>query len=143
MHRSLILSMTIVLFAGAVVLCFDEKEAMTKLMEAAETCVKEVGASDSDLQELVKKQPASTYEGKCLRACVMTKFGLLNASGKLDTEAGHEKAKQYTGNDPAKLKLALEIGDTCAALQVPEDHCEAAETYGACFKSEATKRGLM
>ncbi|XP_034670237.1 general odorant-binding protein 28a [Drosophila subobscura] len=137
-------SLLVVVLLGAVLVRgFDEKEAMAKMMESAEACLGEVGAKDTDLQDLVKKQPATTYEGKCLRACVMKKFGLLDGNGKLDTAAGHEKAKQYTGNDPAKLKIAMEIGDICAAITVPDDHCEAAEAYGACFKSEAVKHGLM
>ncbi|XP_033151085.1 general odorant-binding protein 28a [Drosophila mauritiana] len=143
MQSTPIILVAIVLLGAALVRAFDEKEAMAKLMETAEGCIPEVGASDADLQEMVKKQPASTYAGKCLRACVMKSFGVLGADGKLDTEAGREKAKQYTGNDPAKLKIALEIGDTCAALTVPDDHCEAAEAYGACFKSEAKKHGLF
>ncbi|XP_017077549.1 general odorant-binding protein 28a [Drosophila eugracilis] len=142
MHCSPIILVAVVLCAS-LVRGFDEKAAMEKFLESAEACMPEVGASDADLQEIVKKQPASSYAGKCLRACVMKNFGLIDANGKLDTNAGREKAKQYTGNDPAKLKLALEIGDTCAAISVPDDHCEAAETYGACFKSEAIKHGLM
>ncbi|XP_020809323.1 general odorant-binding protein 28a-like [Drosophila serrata] len=144
MQRLPIIFLAVLLLSVAILVRgFDEKEAMAKLMESAESCLGQVGAAQSDLQDLVKKQPASTYQGKCLRACVMKSFGLLDSSGKLDIEAGHEKAKQYTGDDPTKLKIALEIGDTCAAISVPEDHCEAAEAYGICFKSEATKHGLM
>ncbi|KAH8245678.1 general odorant-binding protein 28a [Drosophila bipectinata] len=143
MQRSWMLFVSMVLLCASSVRGFDEKDAMAKMMETSEACVGKVGANDVDLQELIKKQPASTYEGKCLRACVMKSFGLLSESGKLDTGAAHEKAKQYTGNDPAKLKLSLEIGDTCAAISVPEDHCEAAEAYGTCFKGEAIKHGLM
>ncbi|KAL7739267.1 hypothetical protein ACLKA6_008735 [Drosophila palustris] len=133
----------IALLGAALVRAFDEKAALAKFMEYAEPCKAEAGASDSDLDEAIKHLPSSTYEGKCMRACVMKKFNLLDANGKLDTNAGHEKAKQYTGNDPAKLKIALEIGDMCAAINVPDDHCEAAEAYGNCFKTEAKKHGLM
>ncbi|XP_043641299.1 general odorant-binding protein 28a [Drosophila teissieri] len=143
MQSTPIILVAIVLLGAALVRAFDEKEALAKLMETAEACIAEVGASDADLQDLIKKQPASTYAGKCLRACVMKNFGLLDANGKVDTDAAREKAKQYTGNDPAKLKLALEIGDTCSVITVPDDHCEAAEAYGACFKTEAKKHGLM
>lgn len=143
MQSTPIILVAIVLLGAALVRAFDEKEALAKLMESAESCMPEVGATDADLQEMVKKQPASTYAGKCLRACVMKNIGILGANGKLDTEAGHEKAKQYTGNDPAKLKIALEIGDTCAAITVPDDHCEAAEAYGTCFRGEAKKHGLL
>ncbi|EDW76226.1 Odorant-binding protein 28a [Drosophila willistoni] len=142
MKSALVIAIAI-LGAAILVSAFDEKEAMVKFMEFAEACVGEVGAKDSDLQEIVKKQPASTYEGKCLRACVMKKVGVLGANGKLDVEAGHAKAKQYTGNDPSKIKIAMEIGETCAAISVSDDHCEAAETYGHCFKTEAEKHGLM
>lgn len=131
------------LLGAALVLAFDEKVAIAKFMEFAKPCKAEVGASDSDMEEATKHLPASTYEGKCMRSCVMKKFNLMDANGKLDTNAGHEKAKQYTGNDPAKLKVALEIGDICAAINVPADHCEAAEAYGKCFRSEAERRGLM
>ncbi|XP_016989277.1 general odorant-binding protein 28a [Drosophila rhopaloa] len=132
-----------ILLASALVQGLDEKAALAKLMEAAEGCMPEVGAGDDDLQEVIKKQPASSYAGKCLRACVMKKFGLIDANGKMDLEAGKERAKECIGNDPAKLKIAIEIGEICAAIAVPDDHCEAAETYGACFKSEAIKHGLM
>nr|XP_016939856.1 general odorant-binding protein 28a [Drosophila suzukii] len=143
MHCSTFILVAVTLLGATLVRGFDEKEALAQIMKSAEACMAEVDAGDSDVQELVKRQPASTYAGKCLRACVMKNFGLIGADGKLDTDAAHEKAKQYTGNDPAKLKLALEIGDTCAAISVPDDHCEAAESYGACFKGEATKHGLM
>lgn len=137
-------SVAIVALLGAVLVRgFDEKAAVAKFMELAESCKAETGASDADMQGTIKHQPASTYEAKCLRACIMKKFNLMDANGKLDTDAAHEKAKQYTGNDPSKLKMALEIGDICAALSVPDDHCEAAETYGHCFHTEAEKRGLM
>ncbi|XP_052851891.1 general odorant-binding protein 28a [Drosophila gunungcola] len=132
-----------ILLAIGLVHGFDEKEVMAKFMESAEACMPEVGATDADMQEVAKRMPASTYAGKCLRACVMKKCGVMDANGKMDKAAGQEKAKQYTGNDPAKLKMAMEIADTCSAISVPDDHCEAAESYGACFKSEATKHGLV
>ncbi|XP_034472061.1 general odorant-binding protein 28a [Drosophila innubila] len=143
MQRFVYSVVMIALLGAALVRAFDEKAALAKFMEYAEPCKVEVGASDSDMDEAMKHLPASTYEGKCMRSCVMKKFNLMDANGKLDTNAGHEKAKQYTGNDPAKLKIALEIGDICAAITVPDDHCEAAEAYGKCFKSEAQTRGLM
>lgn len=142
--QRIVYSVAIVALLGAVLVRgFDEQAALAKFMELGELCKGETGASDADMQDAIKRLPASTYEGKCLRACVMKKLNLLDANGKLDTEAGHEKAKQYTGNDPSKLKLALEIGDICAALSVPDDHCEAADVYGKCFHTEAKKRGLM
>ncbi|XP_034100866.1 general odorant-binding protein 28a [Drosophila albomicans] len=143
MQRFVLNIALIALLGAALVRAFDEKAAAAKFMEFAETCKGEVGATDADIEESVKRQPASTYEAKCLRACVMKKFKLMDANGKVDKVAGQEKAKKYTGNDPAKLKLAMEIGDICAALEVPDDHCEAAEVYGHCFMTEAQKRGLM
>ncbi|XP_064554070.1 general odorant-binding protein 28a [Drosophila montana] len=143
MQRFVISVALVALLGAALTKAFDEKAAMAKFLETAELCKGEVGASDADVQSAMKHEPAATYESKCLRACVMKKFNVLGENGKLDTEAGREKAKQYTGNDPAKLKLALEIGDTCAAISVPEDHCEAAEAYSMCFKTEAKQRGLM
>ncbi|XP_023159843.2 general odorant-binding protein 28a [Drosophila hydei] len=133
----------VALLGAALIGAFDDKEAMAKFVETAERCKGEVGASDADVQSAMKHEPAGTYEGKCLRACVMKNFKVLNDNGKLDTEAGREKAKQYTGSDPSKLKLALEIGDICSAIAVPDDHCEAAEKYSMCFKTEAKKHGLV
>ncbi|ALC40392.1 Pbprp5 [Drosophila busckii] len=133
----------VALLGAALVRAFDEKDALAKFMEYAEPCKTEVGANANDVEEAVKHVPASTKEGRCLRACIMKKFGLMNSNGKLDTDAGHEKAKQYTGNDPAKLAIALEIGDICAAIPVPDDHCEAAEAYGKCFMTEAKNHGLV
>ncbi|XP_017858543.1 PREDICTED: general odorant-binding protein 28a [Drosophila arizonae] len=133
----------VALLGAALIAAFDEKEALAKFIEKAEQCKDEVGASDAEVQTIVKHEAASTYEGKCLRACIMKSFHVLGENGKLDVEAGREKAKQYTGSDPAKLEMALEIGDICAAIPVPDDHCEAAEKYSLCFKEEAHKRGLI
>ncbi|EDW02954.1 general odorant-binding protein 28a [Drosophila grimshawi] len=141
--QRLVYSLVIVALLGAaLVRAFDEKAAMAKFMEAGEKCKGEVGASDGDMENAIKHEPSTTHEGKCLRACVMKSFHIMDDNGKLDVDAGREKAKQYTGDNPEKLKLAIEIGDICAALTVPADHCDAAEAYSMCFSTEAKKRGL-
>ncbi|XP_037731150.1 general odorant-binding protein 28a-like [Drosophila subpulchrella] len=108
--------------------CGNYSLGTTLVLDEKENPMTEVNAADADMQKLIKKQPTATYAGNCLRAGVMKSFGLLGANGNLDAEAGLEKAKQYTGNDPVKFKLALEIGDTCVG------------SYGACSTGEV-KRG--
>lgn len=90
------------------------------LMEKAEGCKKITGASDVDLQNMFKPVPATTASAKCLRACIMKEFDIMNQNGTLN----HAAAVDYP---------------VCFKLVVSDNHCEAAEEYNSCFLRESKK----
>ncbi|XP_037808796.1 general odorant-binding protein 28a-like [Lucilia sericata] len=129
-------------FGAVVVSGFDKAEAMIKFMTNLEECKEEVGAQDSDFEEMVAKKPASTMEGKCLRSCIMKKCGVMDGNGKFDKDAAIAKAEQMTDGAEDKMKIAHEIIDACSGIEVSDDECEAAEQYGECFQKEIEAHGI-
>ncbi|XP_061397303.1 general odorant-binding protein 28a-like [Musca vetustissima] len=137
-------ALAVMCFVAAVVVRgeFDKAQAIEKLKSAAEECKSEVGATDADIEELVGRKPASTMEGKCLRACLMKKFEVMDASGKFATEVALKHAEKVTDGNADKMKVASEIINACANIEVSSDHCQAAEDYGKCFKQQANAHGI-
>ncbi|XP_005188786.1 general odorant-binding protein 28a-like [Musca domestica] len=121
---------------------FDRQAAHEKLKMKAGECKTEVGATDADIEELVGRKPASTMEGKCLRACLMKKFEVMDASGKFVTDVALKHAEKVTDGAADKMKVASEIINACAGIEVSSDHCQAAEDYGKCFKQQASAHGI-
>ncbi|XP_058974433.1 general odorant-binding protein 28a-like [Musca domestica] len=121
---------------------FDKTAAREKLKTKAAECKTEVGATDADIEELVGKKPASTMEGKCLRACLMKKFEVMNDSGKFVSDVALKHAEKVTNGAADKMKVATEIINACAGIEVSSDHCQAAEDYGKCFKQQANAHGI-
>ncbi|XP_061388772.1 general odorant-binding protein 28a-like [Musca vetustissima] len=121
---------------------FDKQQAIGKLKTKGQECKIEVGATDADIEELVGRNPASTIEGKCLRACLMKKFEVMDASGKFAAEVALKHAEKVTDGNADKMKVASEIINACANIEVSSDHCQAAEEYGKCFKQHANAHGI-
>ncbi|XP_075157290.1 general odorant-binding protein 28a-like [Haematobia irritans] len=121
---------------------FDKKEAVTTLLNAAEECKTQVKATDSDLEDMAARKPASTKEGKCLRACLMKKFQVMDSNGKFVPEVAEKHASEMTDGTSDRMKIAREIINACAKIDVSSDHCEAAEQYGKCFKEQADAHGI-
>ncbi|KAL9881428.1 general odorant-binding protein 19d-like [Glossina fuscipes] len=119
-------------------------EELTKenALAAANDCKDETGATDDDIAAILEHKPADSTEGKCLRSCVMKKFGIMNDDGKLVKEKTLEVA-QIMITDDNKKELAIEVVEACENLSVNEDHCEAAIEYGACLKEHAEEQGLL
>ncbi|XP_059223617.1 general odorant-binding protein 28a [Stomoxys calcitrans] len=138
----LILATVLCVLAALGVQALDKDEAVAKLMSTAEECKKEVNAKDSDLEEMAARKPASTKEGKCLRACLMKKFEVMNSNGKFVPEVAEKHAAKMTDGSADRLKMAREIINACANIEVSSDHCEAAEQYGKCFKDQADAHGI-
>ncbi|XP_067634939.1 general odorant-binding protein 28a-like [Eurosta solidaginis] len=138
----LIFVATICILSATVSQAFNKEEAVKELMKKAENCKGEVGASDTDVEEMVKQEAASSVQGKCLRACLMKHFGLMDDSGKFLRSAAVKHAEDYFNNDADKLKVANEILDACVNIAVPADHCEAAEAYGKCFVEQVKAHGI-
>ncbi|KNC26763.1 Pheromone-binding protein-related protein 5 [Lucilia cuprina] len=130
------------IFGAVLVKGFDKKEAIAGFMAKMDDCKAEVGAKDVDVEELVGKKPASSMEGKCLRSCLMKKYEVMDNNGKFVKEVALSHAEKYTDGAEDKMKIAQEIIDACSGIDVPDDHCEAAEKYGKCFKDESLAHGL-
>ncbi|XP_061402796.1 general odorant-binding protein 28a-like [Musca vetustissima] len=137
-------SLAVMYIVGAVVVRgeFDKAQAIEKLKTKAQECKTEVGATDVDIEDLVGRKPASTMEGKCLRSCLMKKFEVMDASGKFVAEAALKHAEKVTDGNADKMKVASEIINACANIDVSSDPCQAAEDYGKCFKQQANAHGI-
>nr|UZH23345.1 odorant binding protein 28a [Anastrepha ludens] len=138
----LILIAIFCVLSGTLSKAFNKEEAIKQFVTRMEECREEVGATSSDIEELVKKLPASGKEGKCLRACLMKKYGVMNDGGKYIKAVALEHAATYADGDETKMKTATEIIDACAGTAVPDDPCEAAEVYGHCFMEQAKAHGI-
>uniref|UniRef100_A0A1A9VUL0 Uncharacterized protein n=1 Tax=Glossina austeni TaxID=7395 RepID=A0A1A9VUL0_GLOAU len=121
---------------------FDVQEEIAKFILLANECREEVGAKEADIQDLIHRLPSAGREGKCLRACLMKKYEVLDANGKLVKSIALEHAKKFTNSDEDKLKIAGTIIDMCSAMDVDGDICEAAEQYSECFKKHAKTYGI-
>nr|AKI29004.1 odorant binding protein 28a [Bactrocera dorsalis] len=140
----------LILFAALCILsaavsnaAFNKEEAIKNFMTKAEECRGEVGAADSDIQNIVAKLPAASKEGKCLHSCLMKKYGAMDSNGKFVKSVADQHAQDFTDGDADKLKTAREIIDACADIAVPDDHCEATEVYGKCFMDQAKAHGIQ
>ncbi|XP_005190164.1 general odorant-binding protein 28a-like [Musca domestica] len=138
------MSLAVMCAIGAVVVQggFDKKEAIAKFMTKASDCKTNVGAADVDMEELIERKPASTMEGKCLRACLMKKFEVMNDSGKFVADVALKHVEKVTDGAVDKMQVASEIINACADIEVSSDHCQAAEDYGKCFKQQANAHGI-
>nr|WDE30515.1 odorant binding protein 13 [Neoceratitis asiatica] len=108
----------------------------------AQECKDEVGATDDDVETMFKHDPAGSTEAKCLHACVMKRFGLMNDDGKMDKEKATDILKVIADGNEEQESLGLEVLETCVDIDVNEDHCEAAEDYRACMHAKATENGF-
>ncbi|XP_054729476.1 general odorant-binding protein 28a-like [Anastrepha obliqua] len=138
----LILIAIFCVLSGTLSEAFNREEAIKKFMTRLGECRQEVGAAPSDIEELIKKLPAAGKEGKCLRACMMKKYGVMNDDGKFIKAVALEHAATYSDGDETKMKTANEIIDACGGTAVPDDPCEAAAVYSHCFIEQAIAHGL-
>ncbi|XP_037808794.1 general odorant-binding protein 19d-like [Lucilia sericata] len=104
-------------------------------------CKEEAGASDADFEAMVKHQPAETTEGKCMRACTLKKFGVMSEEGKMLKDEAIELSKALI-KDEEKKELVVGVIEACEGIEVSDDHCEAAEEYGHCLKTEFESKGI-
>ncbi|XP_001355620.2 general odorant-binding protein 19d [Drosophila pseudoobscura] len=110
--------------------------------EAANECKAETGATDEDVELMMKHEPSVNEEGKCLRACMMKKFKIIEEDGKPNTEHTIEMMKLMSENAEEKEDAITEIADTCAAIDLPEDHCDSADGYLKCIIEHMEKHGI-
>lgn len=56
----------------------DEQKEL--IATTASACQKDAGATDVDLEEMIKRVAPTTKSGKCMRKCVMEKFNLVRTT---------------------------------------------------------------
>ncbi|KAH8272275.1 hypothetical protein KR044_004214 [Drosophila immigrans] len=140
-HYSCLFAM-LLLVAVAVSAAPHEELTKEHVAEIAEECKTETGASDEDVQHMLQHEPTESHEGKCLRACAMKKFGIMDDAGKLSKEHALELFKAVSKDDAEKEAAGVEIVEKCEAIEAPEDHCEAAAAYESCFVEHMHEHGL-
>ncbi|XP_053951178.1 general odorant-binding protein 19d-like [Anastrepha obliqua] len=118
--------------------CHDSEKARA----VANECKDEVGATDADVDSMFNHEPAGSSEAKCLHACVMKRFGLLNDEGKMDKEKALDILEKIHGDDEEQQNLGKEVVEACGDIEVDEDHCEAAEEYRMCIHGKAEENGF-
>lgn len=67
--------------------CFEQSaDKKELLLTATMACKREAGASSSDLRELMSRVLPTTHEGKCMRKCFLTKFGVVSQKSRSDNK---------------------------------------------------------
>ncbi|XP_016996916.2 general odorant-binding protein 19d [Drosophila takahashii] len=119
-------------------------EEMTKdhAGELANECKAETGATDEDVEQMMNHEAPERHEAKCLRACVMKKFQMMDESGKLSKEHAVEMVKALSKHDAEKEDAPAEVVDKCEAIEAPEDHCDAAVAFENCIYEQMKEHGL-
>ncbi|XP_037935440.1 general odorant-binding protein 28a-like [Teleopsis dalmanni] len=135
--------LSVLLLCSAVFYVRAQEFSKDKLLSIANDCKEETGASDDDVQEMLKHEPSGSTEAKCMRACLLKKVGIMDANGKLDKDVGAAVVKAKTHGDAGQEAIGIEIMDACASKMDSDDHCEAAEEFGACIKEQAKEKGFV
>lgn len=108
----------IVAFVEPVTITTEMTEAFVTM---AQSCQKRTGASFFDMARLMYRLSISSRAGKCLMSCMMQKVFTLDSKGKLMKEGAMSIATFMTDDDPSKMKVAEEIIDDCAVIDVSDD----------------------
>ncbi|XP_016971594.1 general odorant-binding protein 19d [Drosophila rhopaloa] len=119
-------------------------EEMTKdhATELANECKAETGATDEDVEQMMKHEAPEGHEAKCLSACVLKKFQIMDDTGKLNKENAVEMVKAMSKHDAEKEDAPAEVVDKCEAIDAPEDHCDAAAAFQGCIYEQIKEHGL-
>ncbi|BFG02616.1 general odorant-binding protein 19d [Drosophila madeirensis] len=142
MSRLICLCLMLVVCLVAVSESKPQEPNKEHVAEMANECKAETGATDEDLQLMMKHEPSENKEGKCLRACMMKKFQITEEDGKLNIEHTLGMLKVMAEHAEDKDEVLAEIVDTCAASEVPEDHCESAAAYQTCIFEHMQEHGI-
>ena len=117
----------------AFAVCFMFSEA--NLLQVIQHCRRNLDVSKVNTNELVKHLPASTRETKCLRACVLENYHIIDKNGKLSpyyTRAVYTmlRGSRVTLVGMERLKQRLR---NCGQAATTNDTCENAEAILQCF----------
>lgn len=115
---AIIVATCIVAFVEPMTITPEMTEAFVAM---AQSCQKKTGASLFDMARLMYRITISSRTGKCLMSCMMQKVYTLDSKGKFMKEGAMSIATFMTDDDPSKLKIAEEIIDDCAKIDVSDD----------------------
>nr|ALZ41684.1 pheromone binding protein-related protein 5 [Liriomyza sativae] len=138
MRINLILFGFCVIFAQQV-LADDKEEALKEIYEAVDMCKEKVKASDAEIELLKQRKEPASHEGKCLHACLMKHFKVMDGNNKFSKSVALDHAKHFMNDDADKMKKAEQIATACENIDVPADECEASDMYIKCFLGESKK----
>ncbi|XP_034490677.1 general odorant-binding protein 19d [Drosophila innubila] len=142
MSRLVCLGLLLLVAVVAVSTAPHEDLSKEHTAEVAQECKTETGATDEDVEHMMHHKPSDSHEGKCLRACMMKKFEIMDDDGKLNKERALELVKIMSKDDAAKEAAGADVVDKCESLEVPEDYCVAAAAYETCIVENMHEHGL-
>lgn len=132
----------------------------------AKECATKEGGSQTDVEELIAKKPASSKAGKCVRACLAETIGMVCSFDMVlyrylkknfwvlfvlfwlkvkDNHVDMENvaivaAMAFDGN-PSKIQVAKDLANECIDV-TDEDRCEAATKIMECGQNAAKNKGM-
>ncbi|XP_017052251.1 general odorant-binding protein 19d [Drosophila ficusphila] len=139
---SVVVLLVLVCHLGASIAKPHEEMSKDHAAQLANECKAETGATDEDVEKMLKHEEPETHEAKCLQSCVMKKFQIVDESGKLSKEHALELVKHISKPDAEKEDAPAEVVDKCEGIELPEDHCEAAVAFSTCIYEQMKEHGL-
>ncbi|XP_055380554.1 general odorant-binding protein 69a-like [Condylostylus longicornis] len=108
------------------------EEIKAAFMSAVKDCVAETNISEELLSKIKKHEPISDPAGKCFKACVMDKFGLLTDDVKINKEKMLEGGRMIGVITDDNYEAAGNVIDDCNQYS-GSDKCEAANAFCECM----------
>ncbi|XP_017129926.1 general odorant-binding protein 19d [Drosophila elegans] len=120
------------------------QEGMTRehATQLANECKAETGATDEDVEQLMKHVAPESHEAKCLRACVLKKFQIMDEAGKVNKENAVQMVKAMSKHDAEKEDAPADVVAKCEGIETPPDHCDAAAAFEDCIYEQIKEHGL-
>ncbi|KAF5308875.1 hypothetical protein FQR65_LT00575 [Abscondita terminalis] len=121
----------------------DMAKMREKMMQVAETCVKETGAGPNDLQPLREKQPPNSKEGKCFMFCMHRIIGFQDESGKMNPPAIYNWVESLVPLDADYANKMKDVAKHCIeTVNDSGDKCEAASDIYVCYTEGCKTAGI-
>nr|AKN10577.1 general odorant binding protein 19d [Zeugodacus tau] len=120
----------------------EAQELLEKVKQIAEECKGQVGASDDDVTRMLKYEPATNDKAKCLQACIMKQFGILDDNNKLVEAGAMAYIKSLAAGDAELEKLSTEVYNECKNTPASSNECEYAEAVRVCTIENSKSKGI-
>ncbi|XP_026482315.1 general odorant-binding protein 28a-like [Ctenocephalides felis] len=112
----------------------QKAEVKNFLMDLGKTCSAETGATEADIEGLLKKEVPTTPTGKCLINCIYKKIGLMK-DGKYSSEGAIRTGGLLHDDDSEEMEKIKKMADACEKEAKHTDECEhAAEALGCALR---------
>lgn len=112
----------------------DKKPDPAMIKQFLGLCQKNVGASDSDVEEIANGSKPTTPKGKCLLACFAEP--MLNDDGSLSRDKMTIVMEMVDEEKKEKLE---KLADACSDKVFDTEACENAFQIWSCFEDAAMK----